>query len=142
MDGIERHGFERVDFFVHLHGADFGGERGTGTSDDDDGRHQRAEFARHRDGDGVRDHVHGAELAELVGALQGENCSDEKRNQGNDGKGFDSDRPSPDESARPSRSLPPRKRRDENGARGAAGQLRQAADVSEAIDRRFADRFG
>ncbi len=141
MHGIERHCFERVDFFVHLHRPDLGRERGTGTPDDDNCRHQRAKFAGHYDYDGIRDLVQGAKFAEFVGTLERENCSDEKRNQGNNGKGFD-----PDGhrlmNGPPEPELAAAEGCDENRAGRAARELRQAADVGQAIDRRFADRFG
>ena len=141
MDGIEGHCFERVDFFVHLHRPDLGGEGRTRTPDDDNRRHERAEFAGHYDYDGIRDLGESAKLAEFVGALKRKNRPDEKRNQGNDGKGFDSDGhrlmngwPEPEFAA--AEGL------DENRAGGTAGELRQAADVGQAIDRGCADRFG
>ena len=80
LHGFERHGFHGVDFLVDLHGADFGGEGGAGTSDDHDGGHQRAEFAGHGNGDGVSDHMQGAEFTQLVSSVDRQNGADEKGN--------------------------------------------------------------
>ena len=63
MNRLERHGFKRVDFFIHLHGADLGGEGRPGAADDHDGGHQRAQFASDGDGDGGSDILQGAQLA-------------------------------------------------------------------------------
>ncbi len=42
MHRLERHRFERVNLFIHLHGADFRGKCGAGPANHHDRRHQRA----------------------------------------------------------------------------------------------------
>jgi len=78
-------GVEGVDFLGNLHGADFGGEGGAGTADYDDGGDERAEFARHRDGDGGGNVADGAKAAELVSGLESEDQADKKGDEGEDG---------------------------------------------------------
>jgi len=43
-DGADRHGFQGVNLFTHLHGSKFGSECRTGTPDDNDRGDQGTEF--------------------------------------------------------------------------------------------------
>ena len=84
--GLNRHHFQRVDFLGDLHRSDLRGKCGARTANHHDGCNQRAEFSRHGQGHGLRHEIHGAELAQLISALQRQNQPDEKCDQGKDGQ--------------------------------------------------------
>src|SRR5258707_131309 len=71
-DGADGHGFESINFLGDFHSTDLGGKCGAGTADYNDGGDERAEFARHGDGNGGGDIADGAKAAELIGSLQSE----------------------------------------------------------------------
>ena len=62
---LDADGMQRVDFFVELHRADFGGERGARAAGNDDGGEQHAELAQHADGDDIDHEDFGAVFARL-----------------------------------------------------------------------------
>ena len=108
---------QRVDFFVHLHRADFGGERRAGTADHHDRRHQRAQFARHRNGHRAGHQLHARRICRnSYAALQRQDQSHKEGDQRNDRKRFARPRPSPDESRGPIAMRWPRNGCDENRA--------------------------
>ena len=90
-DRIERHGFQRVQLFGHPHGADLGGKSRAGSSDDHDGRDQRAEFAGDGNGYQAGHQLHGSQALQLVRALQRDDHADEEGDQRNDGQGAHAD---------------------------------------------------
>ena len=53
LGDVEADGLHRVDFFVHLHGADLRGERRTGTARHDDGGDQPAQLAQESDAEKI-----------------------------------------------------------------------------------------
>src|SRR5258707_7449324 len=71
-DGADGHVFESINFLGDFHSTDLGGKCGAGTADYNDGGDERAEFARHGDGNGGGDIADGAKAAELIGSLQSE----------------------------------------------------------------------
>src|SRR5712672_710341 len=87
MDRADGHGFEGIDFFGDLHGADFGGESGAGTADYYDGCNQRAKFAGHGNGNGSGYIADGAEAAKFVSGLESQNQANKKSDKREDGEG-------------------------------------------------------
>ena len=79
-----RHGGERLDLLVHLHGAELGGKAGAGAPGHDDAGHDRRQLAHRRDGDQVGDVDAGAELLELHGAHEGDDQADQEVDQRDD----------------------------------------------------------
>src|SRR3989441_5034565 len=141
LDGIERHGFQGVDFLGDLHGADFGRKCRAGAANDDNRGDERAKFARHGDGHGARDVVQGAEFAQLVGALEREDHADEKRNQRENGKGLDPDGHGLMHGALETHRLAA-ERRNESIVGGAQAEPGQPSQIGEAGERRAADAYG
>ena len=83
-DGREAERRERVEFLVHLHRADLGGERAAAPPGEDNRRHERAEFAEKADRDEVR-HVHlHAERPQRRRALEGEDETEKEADRGRD----------------------------------------------------------
>jgi hypothetical protein len=78
LDRIEAKGADGVDLLVHHHGADLGGKGAARAAGDDDGRQQRAELAQEGDAEQIDGIDLGAELAELVGALESHHHADQE----------------------------------------------------------------
>ena len=78
------HGGERVDLLVGVHRPELRGEGGAGPARHDDGRHDAADLARHRDGHQVRDEDRGAELLELDGPDEREDEPDQEADEADD----------------------------------------------------------
>ena len=84
FDGIEAHGGQRVDFLAHFHRAEFGGVGASRPAGDHDGDDQDANFAEDENSDQIDDIGIRAELAEMKDALLGDDCADQKCDQGHD----------------------------------------------------------
>ena len=65
---------QRVDLLAHLHRADLGGDGAARAAGDHDRGQQHAEFAQQQDADQVDDEDLRAEVAELEGALLGDDA--------------------------------------------------------------------
>src|SRR6266436_5966106 len=78
------HGGQRVDLLIRVHRAELSREGGTGSARHDDGGHDAADLARHRDRDQVGDEDRGAELLELDGADEREDEPDQEADQAHD----------------------------------------------------------
>ncbi len=81
---VEAHRRQRVDFLVDAHRADFGGKRGARAAGQQDRRHQRPQFAQHRQPDQVRDEDLRAEALHRHGRLEREDHAEQERNQRDD----------------------------------------------------------
>src|SRR5471032_170465 len=91
FDRVETDRAHRVDFLVHLHGADLRGEGAARAAGDDDRRQQHAELAEHADADSFDGKGFGAELAELLHTLVGDHHADQEAEHANDGQRLDPD---------------------------------------------------
>ena len=80
----DAHGGERVDLLVGGHRPELRGECRAGPARHDDGRHDAADLARHRNGHQVRDEERGAELLELHGSDETENEPDQEADEADD----------------------------------------------------------
>src|SRR5882724_8438764 len=80
----DAHGGERVDLLIRVHRAELSRERGAGSACHDDGGHDAADLARHRDRDQVGDEDRGPELLELDGADEREDQPDQEADQAHD----------------------------------------------------------
>src|SRR5437868_3987035 len=133
MYGADGHGFERVEFLSHLHRANFGGKRGAGATNDNDGGDQWAKFAGHGDSHRGGHVADGTKLAQLVGRLESENQANEKGDEGKNGKCAHTNFESLRDGALKTDGLA-LKRADEGVVRGATAKRGERADVSQSVD--------
>ena len=84
FDRIEPHCGQSVDFLTHFHRAEFGGIGAARPAGDHDGDDENANLAENEDADQVDDIGFRTELAEMKDALLGDDCADQKRDQGDD----------------------------------------------------------
>ena len=138
MNRIDGHGLQRIDFFRHLHCADFRGECRAGPSDDHDSGNQRPEFPRHGNCNGTGDEIYGAKLAQLISALQRKDQPDEKRNQGKDGQGPDTGLHGLRNGALQAQRLS-LEGRDECEIRGPGSQRGQRPQIRKPVGNRFSN---
>ena len=75
---------KRVDFLAHFHRAEFGGVSAARPAGDHDGDNQHADLAQHENSDQIDDIGLRAELAEMKDALLGDDCANQKSDQGHD----------------------------------------------------------
>ena len=130
----------RVYLLIDLLRADLGGKRGPGAAGKHDRGHQRAELASDAQCDGSGDQMQSANFSKLIGALQGQNQTDEKRDQGNDGKSFHADAHGLVD-GRTEAKLAAAEGIDKDSANRAARQSRQAAYIGKTVNRGCADSF-
>ena len=84
LDRVEAGDLDGIELLADLHGADLRGEGRPRSSGDDDGRHQAAELSQDSDAKQIDGEHLGAELAQLIGALVGDDDADEERQQPDD----------------------------------------------------------
>src|ERR1700691_3046099 len=89
FDRIETQDADGVDFLVHHHGADLGGEGAARAAGENDRGQEHAQLAQEGDAEQVDGIDLGAELFELGGALIGHYDADEKRKQPHDAESRD-----------------------------------------------------
>ncbi|SIT59949.1 hypothetical protein BQ8794_90114 [Mesorhizobium prunaredense] len=80
-DRIKPDDLQRVDLLAHFHRADLCRDSAARTASDHDRSHQHAELAQDQHADKVDDEDIGTEIAELIGALLGDDRPDDGRHQ-------------------------------------------------------------
>jgi hypothetical protein len=83
--GLETHGRERIELFVHLHGSDLGGEGGAGAGRQQDGGHERSQLSKHGDPQEIRGEDLGPEALHGDGGLEQQDQAQQEAHDGHDG---------------------------------------------------------
>ncbi len=122
-----------VDLLGHRHGADLRCVGGTRAPGDDDGGDQGRELAQHRQADEIGNKNVGSVLPELVGALIGDDDSEQERQQSDDRQGVDAGAAQVVEDRQPAKA-----RRLPDAAGKGDGNLPDEAEQRQ----RLADRSG